>query len=290
MGWLSSLLKPTPVIEETGEEEAKASIGSEWVGEPVPLVKPAAAGPDAEAAAKTAAGPDGGIPRRPSPPRLRPERGTGVPSALPLEKPGVPKAGEERVKSVIPAPAAPAGAHGDASGQPSPGIWPEQPVPGKRRKKGRMQDMPFLSLDPDYARNIAAPGAFPPEPAAKGNGPAGDAGAVAENAAGPSDEEDIVNLTEADMLDSPLLQPIPALLHGLDSALRYAASALGNEDAWGIANTAARIADRAEAFGLLSLADSARLMEEAARNREFGTAGRLLSELQEEMEQRRRAV
>jgi hypothetical protein len=153
-----------------------------------------------------------------------------------------------------------------------------------------MKDMPFLSLDPDYAPHSPPPPDPAPARSAAGVPLSRDAGFNRQNPGPPLDrEEDIVDLTEADMLASPLLQQIPDPLLGMDTTLRYAAAALAGGDAWGVAGAAARIADRAEAFGLHDMAGSARSMEEAAKNQDVAAAAKFLSALQAEVERNRRA-
>lgn len=134
-----------------------------------------------------------------------------------------------------------------------------EPAPVTARKP-----VPFLSLDPLRVKS------------AKGSGSDSD------------DDEDIVDLTEDQLIEPLLVQQIPELIRSLDAAMEHAHTAFANQDAWALSSAAARMADRAVAFGLHGLADLARCTEEAARHGDLESAGQLLPEVQAEIERNRR--
>jgi hypothetical protein len=106
-----------------------------------------------------------------------------------------------------------------------------------------MEEMPFLSLDPGYAPNSAPDGALAPgsaagrEPEEIPPAPGGirrdqeATSPLAESGAEPFAEDDIVELTAEEMLDSPLLREMPDVPRGPDTALDDASPALGDKDA-----------------------------------------------------------
>lgn len=173
--------------------------------------------------------------------------------------------------------------HASASVPPPPARQ-ERRDPGSRarRKKSRLDDLPFLSLDPNYMP------AFPTDPQSREALSLEPATATAMDAVTDREEaDDIVELTEEDMVDSPLLQQVPDLLRSLDATVEHAAVALAREDAWGLVNAADRMADRAVAFGLHALSDLALCLKEAAQNRDFDAAAQLLPDLRAEVDRHR---
>ena len=273
---------------------------------------------DEEAAAASPEG-SGDIPPSPTPPEAVPEPAVPACSELPnqvnapaglgesSERPPLLAPGPKTPEAVQaePAPAAPprfssdeatadivATVSAEAEAEPTSAAdvpLPVEPVaaPGRmpaprarvKRRKNRLEDLPFLSLDPNYtppradgtnddnARSGEERGALPPA---------------------ASEEDDIVDLTEAEMVDSPLLQQVPDLLRSLDAAVEHAAGALERRDPWGLINAADRMADRAVAFGLHALSDLALCLKEAAQQRDFDTAAQLLPELRAEVARHRR--
>lgn len=147
-----------------------------------------------------------------------------------------------------------------------------------KRRKNRMDAMPFLSLDRNdmsapvrtsRAGELTRLELEPPAGLKPGTG-------------------DIVELTEADMVDPPLLQQLPDLLRDLNAALEHAGSALEHRNAENLMSASDRIADRAVAFGLHALPDLALCMKEAAQRGDFEAVAQLLPELRTEVERHRR--
>lgn len=163
---------------------------------------------------------------------------------------------------------------------------PHMPAKGRhkhsgkhKRRKNRMDTMPFLSLAPDIT-TVTPPVNDGKVPPAEPQHPAGPT---------PDSDDDVVELTEADMVDSPLLQQVPDLLRSLDAAVEHAGKALEQRNPRGLISAADRMADRAGAFGLHALSDLALCLKEAAQQGDFETSAQLLPELRAEVARHRHA-
>lgn len=172
--------------------------------------------------------------------------------------------------------------------RPSPAASRSRSEARSKRRKNRLDDLPFLSLDPNYTPSHADGAEAVPDFSTGRDLVAPAAGARPQPSAVVEESDDIVDLTEAEMVDSPLLQQVPDLLRSLDAAVEHAAGALERRDPWGLINAADRMADRAVAFGLHALSDLALCLKEAGQQRDFDTATQLLPELRAEVERHRR--
>ncbi len=207
------------------------------------------------------------IPPSPVPLEAVPEHAAPARSELTnqTDAPTAPEETSDRTPPPVPAPETPEAVHAEHAPR----------VRAMLRKK--LKDLPFLSLEPNY---------MPPQ--ADGTNDGDRSGTEAGQLSSAALEEDeIVELTEAEMVDSPLLQQVPDLLRSLDAAVEHAAGALERRDPWGLINAADRMADRAAAFGLHALSDMALCLKEAAQQRDFETAAQLLPELRAEVARHR---
>ncbi|MCH5276598.1 MAG: hypothetical protein J1E80_02060 [Desulfovibrionaceae bacterium] len=265
----------------------------------------------------TAPGPDLTVPQTAARP---PMDEAGAPDGSPAESPATADSAGERPAEDDPAraaslaendggarlPASPArertpayaeeaGANGGAvrSGEAEPADEPPVQAPAPRtapakgrhkhggkhkRRKNRMDNVPFLSMDRHDA----------PEPV-RTSGAGGIARLELRPPAGPEpDSGDIVELTEADVVHSSLVQQAPDLLRVLTSSLEQADSALERRNPQDLINAADRMADQAAAFGLHALSDVALCMKEAAQRDDFETVAQLVPELRAEVARHRR--
>ncbi len=306
--WLERF-KPTPKVREEAAINAEQDWpGAEWVGDPTPLgfsPEPAArtAEPAETALAATPAAAPPAAPARPRPGRQdaylslsvpEPDDGEAVGEPIPLARPAPETAGlslaaparNDRLELAAPAaisapaPQTPPAAAATAAAEPlslTPRPAPSGPSASssaKRRKKSRLEDLPFLSLDPNYIPphgTAQSAGADTPEPLLLTGEESGE-------------DSDILDLTESDMLDSPLLQELPDMLRGLNAALEHATDALTRRDAFALTGAASRMADRARAFGLHALCDAALCLEEAARLEDWDTVAQLLPDVRAEID------